>query len=433
MLQTGFTGLNDQQRAELWAVLALYELKGLKIAACAKLVEHFGSPYRAVSNVQSWAGMGVSEDIVNRYQRGIWRDEAKTNWNRIRESAVNILLYNDDKYPALLREIPDPPLILFYLGDISLLNSTSIGVVGARDCTKEGMSVAVDIVRGLTHAGITTISGLAKGIDRVVHLAGLEGPGSSIAVLGSGVDVPYPKGNLDLYDLMKEKGLIISEFMPGAEPKQYNFPIRNRVISGLSRAVLVVEAAVRSGTLITARHAAEQGRDVFAVPGSTTSETSEGCRDLIRRGAKAMFSAEDILLELAPILKAELEEKVCSKGVAPAKPAKALEDLGILPWENRKTAKSGSAAKPRSAPPKNSPPVEVDGPLPEEKLERLLDGQSPLEREILKVLNRRQNCHIDIVCNALMLDVSQVSSALTMLEVKGLVTRLPGMYYNISQ
>lgn len=422
MPQADFSCLSDERRAELWAILALREIKGLGAAARLQLVEHFGSPYSAVKNVSLWGTLGVRDEVINRYEKGLWREAAREKWELIRKSGENILLYNDEAYPCLLREIPDAPLLLFYRGDVSLLQNASVGVVGARSCTREGMSVAVDIVRGLSKAGVTAISGLARGIDRVVHLAGLEGQGSSIAVLGCGIDVIYPKSNLDLYDLMCEKGLIISEFLPGSEPKQYNFPVRNRIISGLSRAILVVEAAVRSGTLITARHAAEQGRDVFAVPGSTVSETSEGCRDLIRRGAKAVFSAEDILLELSPILKAELEEK--SLRSKPSKAAKALDERGILPWDDGK----------QKAPNHNPamPAQDIPAGLEQKKLAKICAGLNKVESDIVNLLNQRANCHIDTMCDALMLDASQVSRALTMLELRGLIKRLPGMYYNIS-
>lgn len=420
MPRTDFSQLDDAGRAELWAALALCELKGLGATARAKLVGHFGSPYEAVKNVRAWNGIGVKDEVSRHYDSGLWRGPARKKWDIVRDSGENILLYGDEAYPELLREIPDPPLFIFYRGDISLLSNPAVGVVGARNCSREGMSVAVDIVRGLSRAGVTTISGMARGIDRVAHLAGLEGTGGSIAVLGCGVNVPYPKANLDLYDLMQKKGLIISEFLPGSEPKQYNFPVRNRIISGLSRAVLVVEAAVRSGTLITARHAVEQGRDVFAVPGSTVADASEGCRDLIRRGARAVFTAEDILLELAPVLRGDVDEKLGRKSGASA--AKALDSLGILPWDSDNPdadARQAGAAKNAEA------PNAID-------IKQLCSQVSACEADILNMLNQRPNCHIDIICDALMLDVSQVSRALTMLEVKGLVKRLPGMYYNIS-
>lgn len=416
MPRADFSGLDDERRAELWAALALGELKRLGAAARTRLVEHFGSPYAAVKNVAAWEARGVNPEVAASYARGRWREPARKKWELIRQSGESILLYGDEDYPDLLREIPDPPLLLFYRGDVGLLRGPAVGVVGARKCTREGLSVAVDIVRGLTRSGVTTISGLARGIDRAVHLAGLEGPGGSIAVLGCGIDVVYPKSNLDLYDLMRARGLILSEFLPGAPPKTYNFPVRNRIISGLSRAILVVEAAVRSGTLITARHAAEQGREVFAVPGSTVSEASEGCRDLIRRGARPAFSAEDILLELSPVLQGDLEGK---RPLGPAaQTARSLAAPGILPWEN-------------AAPERVACPPDAPKPLDGEKLTALCAGCGPSEVKILNLLNERPNCHIDKISGALEMDIAQVNRMLVMLEMRGLVRRLPGMYYNI--
>lgn len=404
--------------------MALCELKRLSVAARVRLVEHFGSAYAAVCKVSDWEALGVKPEVAPAYKKGLWRDEARKKWDLIRASGENFLLYTDDAYPHLLREIPDPPLMFFYRGDVSLLGNAAVGVVGARKCTREGMSVAVDIVRGLTRAGVTSISGLAMGIDRVVHLAGLEGAGGSIAVLGCGIDVVYPMSNMDLYDLMRKKGLIISEFLPGSEPKRYNFPVRNRIISGLSRGILVVEAALRSGTLITARHAAEQGRDVYAVPGSTISETSEGCHDLIRRGAKAVFSAEDILLDLAPVLKGELEEKLAARRASKAAlAAKSLDDLGILPWNS-----SPPAAE---TPPQEAARPEARSSLDDKSLASICAKTGPIESKILNLLNERPNCHIDTICGMLELEAAQASRMLVMLEMQGLISRLPGMHYNI--
>ncbi len=423
-----FTRLDDGQRAELWACLALANLRGLGAVHRKKLVDFFGSPYKAVCSAEQWDNsgpeLGINPAMVRHYMRGLWRDKAREQWDIIQQSECGILLYSDEGYPELLKETADAPLVLFYLGDLSLLRNSAVAVVGARNCTGEGMSVAVNIARGLTHAGITVVSGLAKGIDRVVHLAGLEGVGKSIAVLGCGVDVPYPKGNLDLYDLMAKKGLIISEFLPGTEPMAHNFPIRNRIISGLSRGVLVVEAAMRSGTLITARHAAEQNREVFAVPGSTVAETSEGCRDLIRRGAKAVFSAEDILRELAPIFEAEVELGRRSLNYTVVKPVakNELQSPGILPWRNTPDA--------TNAPGKQQPDA-LKAPLPEKMLAAACAGLAPDESAVLKLLNERENCHIDTISNALRLDIGKLSGLLAVLEVKGLIKRHPGMLYSL--
>ncbi|MDL2306511.1 DNA-processing protein DprA [Desulfovibrio sp. OttesenSCG-928-C06] len=433
-----FSKLSDQQKADLWASLALHQLNGIGATRRKKLVDFFGTPYKAILAVKQWGetGLGIRSTAIEQFERGGWRSEARQAWEAFRACPAGLLLYNDPEYPAHLKEIPDAPLFLSYLGDLELLKNSAIAVVGARDCTREGLDVAKNIVRGLTHAGITTISGMARGIDRVVHLAGLEGVGSTIAVLGSGIDVPSPEGNRDLYEVLSKKALILSEFLPGALPKPQNFPVRNRIISGLSLGVLVVEAAMRSGTLITARHAVEQNRDVFAVPGSTLAETSEGCRDLIRRGAKAVFSAEDILLELMPILKPELLERQNSRNTDASTPSGesskqastgqfALKDVegGILPWTvQTKNVKSKTSEDTCASGVTTSSSVNMAV-----EIEKL----SGPEGSVVKFLLAHDRVHLDELAAELSLEVSSLSGMLAILEIRGLVKRLPGMYYSV--
>lgn len=473
-----FDQLDDGQKADLWACLAIRQLSGLGATRSKKLADFFGSPYKAVCEVRKWtmAGLGVRDVSVEEFERNGWREAARAEWECIQawsrscppDMSAGILLYGDEAYPESLREIPDAPLFIFYLGDLTLLKNPSVAVVGARKCTTEGLAVAVNIVRGLTQAGVTAISGLAKGIDRVVHLAGLEGVGSSIAVLGSGIDVPYPAPNIDLYNRMIRDGLVLSEFMPGTAPAPRHFPVRNRIISGLAKAVLVVEAALRSGTLITARHAVEQNRDVFAVPGSTLSSTSAGCRELIRRGARPVFSAADILLELSPILEPELAAKFLEKrragpfsaeeahpdngatpkeaGIAAGERGEERESLprtsggpqnaghvtehndqrqllsklcghGILPWTNED--KNGS-----------DDPNRGKAPVAENVKNRPdLSGLGPDETAVVTLLFEQGGLHLDDIALRLEIPVSRLSGLLAVLEVRGIVKRLPGMHY----
>lgn len=206
----------------------------------------------------------------------------------------------DSNYPPQLLEIPDPPILLHVKGHIELLTNTSVGVVGSRDATNQGLINARQFSASLGRAGITIVSGLALGIDTAAHLGGLESPelGSTVAVIGTGADIVYPSRNHELAHKIAEHGCIVSEYLLGTSAAAYNFPRRNRIISGLSQGVLVIEAAAQSGSLITARMALEQGRDVFAIPGSIHSPLSKGCHLLIKQGAKLVDAAEDILLEL---------------------------------------------------------------------------------------------------------------------------------------
>lgn len=224
-----------------------------------------------------------------------------TNVSAIRDRVITLV---DDAYPALLKEIIDPPLALHYRGDPSLLAQLSIAIVGSRRATPYGTNAASHLARQLASTGIVIVSGLARGIDAAAHHAALDAGGKTIAVLGTGIDVVYPRGNARLFKRIEEHGLIVSEFPPGTPPKPENFPIRNRVISGLTRGTVIVEATKNSGSLITARMAAEQGRDVFAVPGSIFSATTVGTHRLIQYGAKLVHDADDVLEELPGDLRA---------------------------------------------------------------------------------------------------------------------------------
>lgn len=205
----------------------------------------------------------------------------------------------DASYPRLLLEIADPPALLYCRGRVDLLERPALALVGSRNASAQGASNAERFARSFSEAGLTIISGLAQGIDAAAHRGGLDGPGSTIAVLGTGVDLVYPPSHAALAEEIAQRGLLVSEFALGSKALAHNFPRRNRLISGLAQGCLVVEAALASGSLITARAAAEQGREVFAIPGSIHSPLSKGCHALIKTGAKLVETAEDVLTELA--------------------------------------------------------------------------------------------------------------------------------------
>jgi DNA processing protein len=211
----------------------------------------------------------------------------------------HVVTLADEHYPKALLEIADPPAVLYAIGRIELLERFALAVVGSRNATAQGERNAEAFGKALSEAGLTIVSGLALGIDAAAHRGGLCGPASTIAVLGTGVDVIYPRGNSELAHRIGVEGLLVSELALGTGPAAHHFPRRNRLISGLSRGCLVVEAAAASGSLITARTAAEQGREVFAIPGSIHSPLSKGCHALIKSGAKLVESAEDVLAELS--------------------------------------------------------------------------------------------------------------------------------------
>jgi DNA processing protein len=229
-------------------------------------------------------------------------------------SGAQLLRRGDATYPAQLDAIPDPPPLIFALGDIGLLHAAQIAVVGSRHPTAAGRSLAARMAGDLARHGLVVTSGLARGIDAAAHQASLDAGGRTIAVCGTGLDICYPAQHRALFDRIARDGLVISEFPPGTPPRAAHFPQRNRIISGLSRGVVVIEAAANSGSLITARHALAQGREVFAVPGSPLNPLAAGCLSLIRQGAALVRDAADILPEIGiPIEKNLLEDQLVDR------------------------------------------------------------------------------------------------------------------------
>ncbi|QCP14900.1 DNA-protecting protein DprA [Pseudoduganella umbonata] len=274
-------------------------LPGLPRHAAARLIHAHGTAPAVIeaAREQRLADVGVDLPIVAIAApfapRARAVAEATLHWAG--QPGNHLLTLNDAAYPPQLKEIADPPVLLHVQGNLALLYGKAIGIVGSRTATQQGKANAGNFARALSEAGFTIVSGLALGIDAAAHLGGMAGPGSTVAVVGTGIDVVYPVSNAALDARVREAGCILSEFALGTPARKQNFPIRNRIISGLSRGVLVVEAAEQSGSLITARLANEQGRDVFAIPGSIHSALAKGCHKLIRDGARLVETAHDIL------------------------------------------------------------------------------------------------------------------------------------------
>jgi DNA processing protein len=322
-------GADSAQDLRAWLQLALVDELGP--VRLRELLSVFGSPQAVLQAGHAALGRVVSSQLASRIQatpdadttgliaRSLEWVTAPDHW---------ILALGDAQYPQALLTITDPPPLLYAKGNIGLLQSPALAIVGARSATAQGMRNAEDFARVLSGAGLTIVSGLALGIDAAAHEGGLRGPGSTIAVVGTGVDIVYPARNRDLAHRIAAHGLIVSEFHLGTPSIAHHFPRRNRIISALSRGVLVVEAAVHSGSLITARLAAEQGRDVFAIPGSIHSPVAKGCHALIKQGAKLVESAQDVLEELGPV--AALPAAAAAPGKPAAAPAAAPSDDPVL-------------------------------------------------------------------------------------------------------
>ncbi len=229
-------------------------------------------------------------------------DAADRDLDWLQESGCKLLPLTSPSYPDLLKTIANPPTLLFVLGDVDILNFPQLAIVGSRNPSNLGTQTARAFSKALSQAGLGITSGLALGIDHASHLGALEAGGATIAVTGTGLDRVYPASNRQLAHQISEQGVLISEFPPGTPPKPANFPRRNRIISGLSVGTLVVEAALQSGSLITARTALEQNREVFAIPGSIHNPLARGCHSLIRQGAKLVETADDVLEELSSLL-----------------------------------------------------------------------------------------------------------------------------------
>ncbi len=290
--------------------LALNSLADIGPVTARRLLSAFGSPgnifHMSFEELRRIEGVGEnrSRSIIG-FNR--W-DAVRKEIDNIRERNITILTINDDRYPAPLKGIHSAPIVLYLKGNFRDIDKYAVSIVGSRRATAYGLQVAEKISYRLASKGLTVVSGMARGIDTASHKGALKAGGRTVAVMGSGIDVPYPPANRGLMNAIALSGAVISEFPLGTPPNKENFPRRNRIISALSLGVIVIEAALDSGSLITVGYALEQGKEVFAVPGNITSGNSRGANDLIRKGARLVESAEDVIDELGPQIKGILRE-----------------------------------------------------------------------------------------------------------------------------
>jgi DNA processing protein len=377
--------------------LALRLVPGLGTRRSGTLLERFKTPqaiFRASASELEAAGLGGA--LARSVASGCSFEDAATQQQLLKDAGGRLISMGDPRYPELLRRIYDPPPVLFARGRADLLSSLCIGVVGTRHPTPYGIAAAERLSGDLARAGLTITSGMARGIDTASHKACLAAGGLTVAVLGCGVDIVYPSENRKLAAEIAAKGLIISEFPMGATAFPQNFPIRNRIISGLSCGLLVVEGAQYSGSSITARLAMEQGREVFAVPGNITSKMSWGPNLLIKQGAKLVQDWNDVVVELPQPAQRRLidegRERIMNQGLA-----------GV----------SGNAPESSS----HKPASEASGNEP----------QGLAARRLLERLKVDSATHLDTLVETLE-DVtpSEIIAALFELEILGLVRQQPG-------
>jgi len=400
---------------EFFACLALKHTPRLGPKVWRELFGHYPSAFDAVQDAKSWHGLGLSgRKVAEVCASEAWRADAEEEFRAARQASMDVVTWFDPRFPGNLKEIPDPPAMLYVQGDVTLFKNPGVAVVGARECTRLGLETAGRVSAQLSKIGITVVSGLALGIDRQAHMGGLSGIGSSIAVLGCGLDIDYPTGNFDVRAELNRSGLVVTEFGPGVHPRGGHFPVRNRIISGLSLGVLVAEAAHNSGSLITARLAGEQGRDVFAVPGPIGQPTFTGCHRLIKQGAALVESASDIVEILRYDFARELENV---PDPSPARDEEGVDQGRAKVKKGRKSAAKGAGSGEKPAR-KRSPLVDREG--------MSLTGD---ELKVLAVLDSADKVHIDGLGRELGWAPAAISRVLLMLEMRGAVKQLPGMWY----
>jgi len=311
------------QPEELISEITLNMVNGVGSMLTQRLLDVFGSAEAVLSASSSQLQQveGIGAKIADNISRAKSLCQPETLIEQCTKNGISIIAKNDSRYPELLRKISDPPIFLYVKGEFTASDELAIAIVGTRHASHYGHQQAERLAAELAQSGFTIVSGLALGIDGAAHRGAMNGNGRTIAVLGSGLLNIFPKEHSELAEDVVQHGVLVSEYVPDLSPQKGTFPQRNRIVSGLSLGVLIVEAPRKSGALITATLAAEQGRDIFAVPGQVDRETSRGCHQLIRDGAILVESADDILQHLGPLMKSAKHPKLQSETATIRHPA----------------------------------------------------------------------------------------------------------------
>lgn len=399
---------------ETKSLVHLSIIPGVGYQTIQRLLAAFGSAQRALDATPEELTQieGLPSNVSQRVIRGKSRVSVGQELELIEAHNCHLVTVNDSAYPMLLKEIADPPPLLYVRGKLGQPEAPSITIVGTRSPTNYGKTISRQLSQQLAENGVTVVSGFARGIDTCAHQGAIQANGRTIAVLGNGLSQIYPDENKDLAEEIMESGALISEFPMSVPPFPKNFPRRNRLVSGMSSGTVVVEASVRSGSLITARHAAEQGREVFAVPGQIFSKQSKGSHQLINQGAKLINAVDDIWeafpdRRLTPTLTSSpaqlpLDDNSSSQGQANS------NLFAELPARDTSIGSTGTpAAKPTKP---STPELSAD------------------ERAVLEAIDLPCT-HIDQIARTTALPMNKVSSTLVMLELKGIVQQMPGKQF----
>lgn len=367
--------------------ISLNMTPGVGPRAATKLLERFGSADAVFHGRRTeLESLRMKPETIESILKREFHEKAGVELERVKALGGDILILDDGSYPSMLREIDDPPPVLYVKGDWqACFDQPGVGVIGSRMCSTYGVNASEMLSRDLASRGITVVSGLARGIDTAAHRGAIAGKGKTIGVIGTGIDTVYPRENNGLVrEILESGGCIVSQFPLGTPPLAENFPYRNRIISGLSLGVLIVEASERSGSLITARLAMEQNREVMAVPGNITSGNSFGTNYLIKSGAKLVQQWQDVVAEL------------------PSEIAAA-----ILPPKIEKTKAEDAVRQPELTP----------------------ADMTDNERKIWSILNPDEPVHIDILLEQSGLSFGDLNTALVSLDIRDLIRVLPGKHY----
>ncbi|MGE4552597.1 MAG: DNA-processing protein DprA [Desulfovibrionaceae bacterium] len=416
-------GMDAAREREFFATLALRHTPRLGPRTWRGLLAAYASAYAALRAAAEWPERRLAGPaLAAKVRAEVWRPGAEAEYRAARALGAPVLLYTDPIYPDLLRAIPDPPPYLYAEGDLGLLAGPAVAVVGARKATRRGAEAARIVSEALSAMGVTVVSGLAMGVDRQAHLGGLAGVGRSIAVLGAGLDSRYPAANLDVRAALAEHGLVLTEYAPGEGARSEHFPFRNRIIAGLCLGVLVVEAAERSGSLITARLAGEQGREALVLAGPEDDVAWAGCRRLVADGATLVEDAEAVLAALGP----ELRRAAAAAAAGQTTPA-SLPESEPAP-EPASGAEPDGLAAPAPRPARRSSkksvrPTSAPAPIPD---------LTPDEAAVLARVPGKGRRHLDEIAQDLDWESARVSRTLVLLELRGLVRQWPGLRYALA-
>jgi DNA processing protein len=366
--------------------IALNMTPGIGPRAATKLLERFGSPSAVFQARRAeLEALRLSPESIESIIARDLRERSAAELDRVKSIGADILILDDGSYPTMLREIDDPPIVLYVKGDWqACFDQPCVAVIGSRTCSTYGENAAEMLSRDLASRGLTIVSGLARGIDTAAHRGAMSAGGRTIAVMGTGVDSVYPRENTGLVrDILASGGCVVTQFPLRTPPLKDNFPYRNRIISGLSYGVLIIEASERSGSLITARLASEQNREVMAVPGNITSGNSFGTNYLIKSGAKLVQQWQDVVAELP----SEIASSILPPKIAPEQPHKSAQP-SLMPT-----------------------------------------GMSENEQKVWSLLTPDESTHIDVLLETSGLSFGDLNNALVGLDIRDLVRVLPGKHY----